>query len=112
MPKSRTELHDTGGRAEDLEAGYKKVFFGVQFAIALYAYENIVAKEDRLVPDGREQVGFDIWSEDDEYWSYHANSASVFWIYDLIDTLQKAREWVEANCDFDEFHTALWRANK
>lgn len=95
----RERLKRDGASETDLSLAYRKVFVGIQFAVGLYGYNSGAYEGNRYIVSERQQVGFEIWSEDDEVWSFHATSASIHWAEDLISVLKEANVWVEKNCE-------------
>lgn len=71
---------------------YDKVFIGHQFAVGLRPR----ARQDR-------HVCFTILSEDDGTWFLSSGEgSSSYWLPELLQVLEEAREWCISNCDLDE----------
>lgn len=78
-----TKMPDTDKLEVDDELwnAARKKFIGEQFAIALR----------ERGPDDK-HICFDIFSEDDGWWCKQGSGSSSFWIDDLIEQLQRAKE--------------------
>ncbi len=70
----------------DLE-NYDKTFLGVCHGVGL----SWRGPRDK-------HVCFTIFSGDDGHWYTSENSASSFWLPEVIRLLQEAQAWIEQNC--------------
>ena len=82
------KIRDTGITTDNLRKDPDCIAIGSQFAI-------------RIKPRGKcdPHVIFEVYSEDDEYWSFSLD-ASSFWIPDMISVLQKAKKVLETHARF------------